>query len=81
MTEYHRFYRNEERSIQYHTDAEIVAYLQANPDEELGWIDSVQRLAMTHYFLGDMRGMQENYDHIVDVITALKKANGETILE
>lgn len=80
--QYIRMYNNGDgRGLQYHTDAEIVAYLQAYPDDVEGWIDSVERLAKTHRLLGDMRGLRENYNHIADVVTALKKANGEDILE
>jgi ribosomal protein L37E len=78
---YHRFYQNGERSIQYTTDAEIVAYLHQYPEDIAGWMDSMWRLALTSYSWGDMRGMGENLMHIKTVATAVKKANGEDILE
>lgn len=81
MQQYHRFYTNGERGFAYHTDAEIVTYLQTYPEDVAGWIDSMHRLALNFLAWGDMRDMRETYNHIVDVITALKKANGEDILE
>jgi hypothetical protein len=67
-------------SITYTTPEEIAAWLYEHDNVE-GYIQSTYDLATGLADLGDLKGMRENLNFLVDMLSALAKLTGEKVLE
>lgn len=77
-----RFFRTGDNAITYSTNEEIANWLFKH--EEIvtqAWIEEMEKLARGQASWGMMVGMREQYNHIVDVLSLLKKMRHEDIYE
>jgi hypothetical protein len=69
------------RSLSWETAEEAADWLNEQEDSILNdWIEQMESMARGLYSWADMRDMRETYNHIVDVLTLIKKMRGEDYL-